>query len=52
MQLFWTELATLYVTVSQAQVSPLADPVIQFAEYACWERQLLDHGLLDGQLAY
>jgi acyl carrier protein len=52
MQLFWTELATLYVTVSQAQASPLADPVIQFAEYACWERQLLDNGLLDGQLAY
>ena len=37
--LFPTEVATLYEAFSADRPSPLADLPIQFADYACWQRQ-------------
>jgi amino acid adenylation domain-containing protein len=52
MQIFWRELVVLYDDFSQGRPSSLTDPSIQFADYACWEKCLLDNGLLNEQLSY
>jgi amino acid adenylation domain-containing protein len=52
MQLFRNELAVLYCAFSQGRPSPLPEPTIQFADYACWERRLIENGLFDEKLAY
>jgi amino acid adenylation domain-containing protein len=52
MQIFCRELAILYQAYSQGRTSPLPEPAIQFADYACWERRLLDEGFLNTQLAF
>jgi hypothetical protein len=52
MQVFRNELITLYKAFSLGRPSPLPEPVIQFADYASWERSLLENHLLDNQLAY
>jgi len=52
MQIFRRELAILYEAYSQGRTSSLPEPSIQFADYASWERRLLDDGLLNTQLAF
>ncbi|HVT17885.1 MAG TPA: amino acid adenylation domain-containing protein [Thermoanaerobaculia bacterium] len=46
------ELATLYAAFAAGQASPLPEPVIQYADYAAWQRRWLQGPLLDSQLAY
>jgi amino acid adenylation domain-containing protein len=52
MQVFRRELAVLYGAYSDARQSPLVEPAIQFADYAVWERNLIDYGLFEQQLNY
>ena len=46
------ELAQLYEAFSQTQPSPLPDLPIQFADFALWERQLMESELMQTQLTY
>jgi acyl transferase domain-containing protein len=46
------ELVELYRAFSTGQDSPLAPLPIQYADYAHWQRELLEGGLADSQLAY
>ena len=52
MQLLRRELGLLYSAFSEGGPSPLGKPPIQLADYACWERRLLESGLLNDQLSY
>jgi amino acid adenylation domain-containing protein len=52
MQMFWWELQILYEAFAKGQPLLLPDPRIQFGDYAVWERQLLEKGLLKRQLAF
>jgi amino acid adenylation domain-containing protein len=52
MQLFRRELVALYEAFAQGRPSSLPAPTIQFADFAIWERQLLQTSLLDNQLSY
>jgi non-ribosomal peptide synthetase component F/thioesterase domain-containing protein/nucleoside-diphosphate-sugar epimerase/acyl carrier protein len=47
-----TELAALYGAFSTARRSPLAEPVIQYADYARWQEQWLADEAMASQLAY
>ncbi|MBO0799867.1 MAG: AMP-binding protein, partial [Blastocatellia bacterium] len=46
------ELAALYEAFRQGQPSPLPEPVIQYADYAIWQRQWLEGEILQKQLDY
>ena len=46
------ELAMLYTTFSQGQPSPLPEPSLQYADFACWQREWLAGEVLETQLAY
>jgi amino acid adenylation domain-containing protein len=46
------ELAQLYGAFRAGGASPLADPPIQYADFAEWQRQWMQGGALDAQLAY
>ena len=50
--IFERELETLYRSFACGENSPLADPSIQYADFACWQRQWLNSEVLDAQLAY
>ncbi len=52
MQILSRELALLYEAFSQGLPSPIPEPVIQFADYAFWERHIVDKALLHEELAY
>jgi amino acid adenylation domain-containing protein len=52
MQLFRQELGALYQAFSEDRPSPLQSPLVQYADYAVWERQALSLGLLNKQLSY
>ena len=52
MKVLLRELGTLYEAFSQRRSSPLADPDVQFVDYASWERRSLDTGLLGDEAAY
>lgn len=52
MGLFLNELAQLYKAFLVAQPSPLPDPPIQYADFAQWQRTLLQGEFLEKQLAY
>ena len=52
MQIFRRELITLYEAFSKRRPSPLPKLPIQFADFAWWERSLLDHGLLNNEVDY
>ncbi|MCU1307536.1 MAG: amino acid adenylation enzyme/thioester reductase family protein [Acidobacteriaceae bacterium] len=43
-QVFLSELAQLYDVFSTGKVSPLPQRPIQYANYACWQRELLAGG--------
>ncbi len=46
------ELSALYQAYVAGRPSPLPEPVIQYAEFADWQRRWLDGPVLAGQLAY
>ncbi len=52
MEVFVQELATLYAAFCADQPSPLPELTLQYADYAHWQRQWLEGGILDTQLAY
>ncbi|MBE8967605.1 amino acid adenylation domain-containing protein [Nostocales cyanobacterium LEGE 12452] len=52
MGVFIQELATLYNAYSQGQSSPLAPLLVQYADFAIWQRQWLQGDVLQSQLSY
>jgi amino acid adenylation domain-containing protein len=52
MQIFRSELLILYDAFEAGRISPLPEPILQFADYAIWERKLLDCNLLEPQIEY
>jgi amino acid adenylation domain-containing protein/FkbM family methyltransferase len=46
------ELGTLYETFQRGQPSPLAEPPLQYADFAVWQREWLTGGRLERQVAY
>ena len=52
MHIFHRELTMIYATVSLGLPSPLADLSMHFADYAYWERKLLESDKLGAQIEY
>jgi len=50
--LFYQELTTLYAAISVGKPSPLPELPIQYADFACWQRQWLQGEVLESQLNY
>ena len=48
----YRELSLLYQAYSQGKPSPLEELLIQYAEFAVWQRQWLQGGVLEEQLSY
>jgi amino acid adenylation domain-containing protein len=46
------ELFTIYKARLRGEPSPLAEPAIQYADYACWQREQLQGGVYAKQLDY
>ena len=51
-QVLRRELLTLYAAFKQGRPSPLKEGIVQFADYACWERTLLEGNYFSKQLEY
>jgi amino acid adenylation domain-containing protein len=51
-EIFFKELATLYTAFSTNQLSPLKDRMIQYADFAVWQHQRVESGILSAQLDY
>ena len=49
---FINELASLYEAFTNGRPSPLAELPIQYADYALWQKDRLQEGVLQQQLAY
>ena len=52
MLVFRREFAVLYEAFLNRQPSPLEEPLIQFVDFACWERRLLENGLFNEHLEF
>jgi acyl carrier protein len=52
MQIFRDELIALYDAFLKGLPPALPKPVIQFADYALWEKHLVENGRFDSQLVY
>jgi amino acid adenylation domain-containing protein len=52
LDLLWRELAALYGAFSRGQPSPLAEPPVQYGDFAAWQRAWLRGEVLERQLAY
>jgi amino acid adenylation domain-containing protein len=50
--LFLGELLALYRAFSAGEPSPLAEPPMQIADFACWQRQWMQGPVAEAQLAY
>jgi len=50
--LFFEELSAIYEAYARDQQSPLANPAIQYADYAAWQRDWLRGEVLQKQLSY
>jgi amino acid adenylation domain-containing protein len=50
--IFFRELSALYQAFTRDEQSPLAENVVQYADYAAWQRDWLQGELLQKQLAY
>ncbi len=46
------EVAALYAAFAERRPSPLAEPVLQYADFACWQRQWIRGPVLEEHLAY
>ena len=46
------EMAALYEAFTSGRPSPLPEPVLQYADYAAWQRQWLQGEALESQLSY
>jgi amino acid adenylation domain-containing protein len=46
------ELITLYTAFVEGKPSPLPEPVLQYSDFARWQRAWLDSGVMDEQLGY
>lgn len=51
-QVFLTELRTLYEAFSAGKPSPLPELPLQYADFALWQREQLQHNVLDKHLSY
>jgi len=51
-QVFMPELETLYEAFSAGKPSPLAEPRIQYADFACWQRQKRSSEIWSADLAF
>jgi amino acid adenylation domain-containing protein len=49
---FWQEMAMLYEAFTAGKPSPLPDLTVQYADFAYWQMQWLQGGMLDAQVAY
>jgi amino acid adenylation domain-containing protein len=52
MGLLWEELAALYAAFARGEESPLPELLVQYADYAVWQRAWLQGEELERQLAY
>jgi amino acid adenylation domain-containing protein len=52
MEVFVGELTTLYAAFSTGEASPLPEIPVQYADYACWQRQQIEKEKLARQRAY
>ena len=52
MEVFVRELTTLYAALSAGQPSPLPEIPLHYSDYAQWQRQWLEGGVLDSELGY
>ncbi|HEX2079479.1 MAG TPA: amino acid adenylation domain-containing protein, partial [Longimicrobium sp.] len=52
MGVLFRELSALYEAYREGRESPLAEPGVQYADYAAWQREHLRGEVLDGQLSY
>jgi len=50
--IFINELSALYNTFTMGKISPLPELVIQYADYAHWQRRWLTDEIIDSQLDY
>ncbi|MGK3988241.1 amino acid adenylation domain-containing protein [Sorangium sp. So ce136] len=46
------EFAALYTAFAAGRPAPLAEPALQYADFAHWQRQRVEGGLLEAQLGY
>jgi amino acid adenylation domain-containing protein len=51
-EVLFRELAALYPAYLAGEASPLAEPEVQYADYAAWQRSWLEGGALERQLAW
>jgi acyl-CoA synthetase (AMP-forming)/AMP-acid ligase II len=51
-EVFWRELATRYSAICTGQPPSLPVPLLQYADFAVWQRQWLQGQVLAAQLAY
>ncbi|HEU0053268.1 MAG TPA: condensation domain-containing protein, partial [Longimicrobium sp.] len=52
LDVLWRELAALYGAFSRGEPSPLPEPVVQYGDFAAWQRSWLKGEMLERQLAY
>ncbi|MCP5102652.1 MAG: amino acid adenylation domain-containing protein, partial [bacterium] len=52
MEIFNKEIITIYSAFSRGKPSPLPDPVLQYADFAVWQRGWLQGEVLEKQLSY
>lgn len=52
LDIFGRELQTLYLSFLSGQPSPLPEPELQYADFACWEQQCARGDLWSQQLVY
>jgi len=52
LNVFFQELEALYLAFSQGRPSPLPELIVQYADFAHWQRQWLQGEKLDSQLTY
>jgi amino acid adenylation domain-containing protein len=52
MEIFNKELITIYSAFSRGEPSPLPDPLLQYADFAVWQRGWLQGAVLEKQLSY